>query len=573
MVILGISAYYHDSAAAIFVDGKMVAAAAEERFTRQKHDNGFPVEACRYCMVEAHLSIKDVDDIVFYEKPLVKFERIIRTHINYAPKGLRTFLSSVPIWLKEKLNMRRTIEKEMNNSFGMKPRHISFCRHHTSHAAMTFFTSGMMSSAILVVDAVGENATTSIFRGERNRITLIEEQVFPHSIGLLYSAFTYYLGFIVNSDEYKVMGLAPYGDEKSDEYRHFVDVIENKLITILADGSIKLNEKYFSFMYADRMVCDKTWQELFGIPKRPHDAPIGSAHENLALAIQRVTEKIMLLLARRAKEITGEKNLCLSGGCALNCAVIGKIKESGLFENVYVPFAPGDDGAAIGCALYVQNKVHPENKTNVNLYSGPSCNNEQVEGLLATEPVNYRYYDNYESLCQNVVHELVEGKIVGWYQGAMEFGPRALGNRSILADARVPDMKDKVNAKVKFRESFRPFAPAVLEEYANSVFEIADTAPYMMSTYNVREVGKIHFPAITHIDGTARVQTVSMSSNQRFYALLKSFHEMTGCPMLLNTSFNVMGEPIVCSPEDAVRTYMQSGIDILVINNYLITKQ
>ena len=570
MTVLGISAYFHDSAAALVKDGAVIAAAEEERFNRIKHYSGFPMFACKYCLEQAGMTINDVDKVVFYEKPFLKFERIIRTHINYAPKGLKTFLKAMPTWLKEKLNMRSTIMRELKDTFGSSPS-VEFCHHHLSHAALAYNTSPYETCAILVIDAVGENATTSIIKATRNGFEIVASQLFPHSLGLLYSAFTYYLGFRVNSDEYKVMGLAPYGDKSSEEYKTFKDTIFNDIVTIHDGGNIELKEQNFTFMYADRMVKDDRWQRLFGIPKRKPNEPLTSTHADFALAIQDVTEEIMLKMARYAKDITGEENLCVVGGCALNCAAIGKLYLSSEQGNIYVPYAPGDDGAAIGCALIASGNKDRKASNSVP-YWGPSYSDDEVRNTLVATNLHYEYIADFKELCHIVAQELANSLIIGWFQDRMEFGPRALGNRSILADPRQSYMKDKVNAMIKFREAFRPFAPAVLAEHANDIFECDVESPYMSTTFKLRHK-QTEFPAITHVDNTSRIQTVSSSQNGRFYKLLNAFYELTGCPLVLNTSFNVMGEPIVCSPSDAIRTFNESGIDILVMNNFIIRKQ
>ena len=570
MTILGISAYFHDSAAALVKDGAIIAAAEEERFNRIKHYNGFPTIACKFCLEHSGVTINDVDKVVFYEKPFLKFERIIRSHINYAPKGLRTFLKAMPTWLKDKLNMRSTIMRELKDAFGFSPS-VEFCHHHLSHAALSYYTSPYESCAILVIDAVGEDATTSIIKATRNSFEIVENQVFPHSLGLLYSAFTYYLGFKVNSDEYKVMGLAPYGDKKSEEYKSFKETIVNDIVTIHDGGNIELKEQNFAFMYADRMVKDNRWQRLFGIPKRKPNEPLTFTHANIALAIQDVTEEIMLKMARYAKDITGEENLCVVGGCALNCAAIGKLYLSSKPGSVYVPYAPGDDGAAIGCSLIASGSEDRKASNRVP-YWGPSYSDDEVRNTLVATNLQYEYIAEYKELCHIVAQELANSLIIGWFQDRMEFGPRALGNRSILADPRQTHMKDKVNTIIKFRESFRPFAPAVLAEHANDIFECDVESPYMSTTFKLKR-NQQEYPAITHVDNTSRIQTASSLQNEKFYELLNAFYELTGCPLLLNTSFNVMGEPIVCSPSDAIRTFTESGIDILVINNFIIRKQ
>lgn len=570
MTVLGISAYFHDSAAALVKDGAVIAAAEEERFNRIKHYNGFPMFACKYCLEQVGMTINDVDKVVFYEKPFLKFERIIRTHINYAPKGLRTFLKAMPTWLKDKLNMRSTIMRELKDAFGASPS-VEFCHHHLSHAALAYYTSPFETSTILVIDAVGEDATTSIIKATRNGFEIVENQVFPHSLGLLYSAFTYYLGFKVNSDEYKVMGLAPYGDKNSEEYKTFKNTIVDDIVAINDKGNIELKDQTFTFMYAERMVNDTCWQRLFGIPKRKPNEPLTSIHANLALAIQDVTEEIMLKMARYAKDITGEENICVVGGCALNCAAIGKLYLSSKPGSVYVPYAPGDDGAAIGCSLIASGSEDRKASNRVP-YWGPSYSDDEVRNTLVATNLQYEYIAEYKELCHIVAQELANSLIIGWFQDRMEFGPRALGNRSILADPRQTHMKDKVNTIIKFRESFRPFAPAVLAEHANDIFECDVESPYMSTTFKLKR-NQQEYPAITHVDNTSRIQTVSSVQNEKFYELLYAFYELTGCPLLLNTSFNVMGEPIVCSPSDAIRTFTESGIDILVINNFIIRKQ
>lgn len=570
MIVLGISAYFHDSAAALVKDGAIIAAAEEERFNRIKHYNGFPTIACKFCLEQSGVTINDVDKVIFYEKPFLKFERIIRTHINYAPKGLRTFLKAMPTWLKDKLNMRSTIMRELKDAFGSSPS-VEFCHHHLSHAALAYYTSPYETCAILVIDAVGEDATTSIIKATRSGFEIVENQVFPHSLGLLYSAFTYYLGFKVNSDEYKVMGLAPYGDKNSEEYKTFRETIVNDIVAINDKGNIELKDQNFTFMYADRMVKDNRWQRLFGIPKRNPNEPLTPTHANLALAIQDVAEEIMLKMASFAKDITGEEDLCVVGGCALNCAAIGRLYLSSPLGSIHVPYAPGDDGAAIGCALIANGSKNRKSSSEMP-YWGPTFSDDLVRNALNAAGLHYEYIADFKDLCGIVANELANSLIIGWFQDRMEFGPRALGNRSILADPRQSYMKDKVNAKIKFREAFRPFAPSVLAGHANYIFECDVESPYMSTTFKLKRKHK-EYPAITHVDNTSRIQTVSSLQNGKFYELLKAFYKLTGCPLLLNTSFNVMGEPIVCSPSDAIRTFTESGLDILVINNFIIRKQ
>lgn len=570
MVILGISAYYHDSAAAILIDGRVIAASCEERFSRVKHDKRFPVHAVEFCVKEANIEYGNIDYVVFYEKPFVKFERILTTHIHHAPNGFRTFAKAMPVWLKERLNLRRTITKELGSVWNVKREwDVRFVEHHTSHAAMAYYTSGYDNAALLVVDAVGENATTSIMKGEKGKIALIKQQNFPNSIGLLYSAFTYFLGFTVNSDEYKVMGLAPYGNLNDNQTKQFIEIIKDKLINISDDGGIMVNEHYFTFMYGLKMIDDHRWEKLFGIARRQPTEKICQVHMNMAAAIQYVTEKILLKLAKYTKEITGCKQLCVSGGCALNCAAMGKIKQSGLFDDVFVPFAPGDDGCAIGAAMYLYTPWGNNEIESTSPYLGSYYTDEEIKDELLKYQLKFKRASKDE-LYIDVAHYLNKGNIVGWFQGKMEFGPRALGNRSILADPRQANMKDKINCKVKYRESFRPFAPIVLKEDASEYFDNSDS-PYMMFTTKTH-LKNSNIPAVTHKDGSARVQTVTVVDNKDVYFLLKAFKAQTGCSVLLNTSFNVMGEPIVCTPENAIRTFLHSGLDILVINQYIVTK-
>lgn len=571
MVILGISAYYHDSAAALIVDGKVTAAICEERLSRIKHDKSFPKRAIAFCIDYSGIAYTDIDYVVFYEKPFRKFERILTTHIFHAPKGFKAFVKAMPIWLKERLDMKSTIAKSLNELCHHRNKwDVRFIEHHISHAAMAYFTSPFENAAVLVVDAVGENATTSLFKASGHKIECVKQQTFPNSVGLLYSAFTYFLGFQVNSDEYKVMGLAPYGDLHAEQTQRFINIIKTKLVSIGDDGSIVINQKYFTFMVGLRMVNDQVWTKLLGIAKREANTPIKIEHKNLAAAIQYVTEEIFLKLANHIKSLTQCNNLCVSGGCALNCVAMGKIKESGLFSNVFVPFAPGDDGGAIGTTLaFHALATGKRNMSEVSPYQGCSFENIEVEKAIKDEGLKYSYVQE-EDLYDKIAVTLSLGCIVGWFQGRMEFGPRALGNRSILADPRDSAMKDRVNAKVKYREAFRPFAPVVTQDDASRFFEDSNS-PFMMSTTQVG-MGTTLIPAVTHVDNTARIQTVTEASNIRLYRLLKAFEKYSGVPILLNTSFNVMGEPIVCTPQDAIKTFKESGLEILVINNYVVKK-
>jgi len=590
MITLGISAYFHDSSAAIIIDGKVVAAAQEERFTRIKHDNSFPINACKYCLQECNITIDKIDNIAFFEKPFLKFERILEMSIKFAPKGFKFFVNAMPIWLKDKLNMRKLIAKELNNFFKTEIQcSIHFIEHHIAHSALAYYTSPFSSSAILTIDAVGEWATTSMMYGENNKLKQIKEQHYPDSLGLLYSSVTYFLGFKVNSDEYKVMGLAPYGKKESSQTKQFIDIIYNSIVSKNADGSITLNNKFFKYSYQLEMIDCKKWEKLFNVKRRNPNEKITQSHCNLALAFQTILEEIVLSLALSIKEETKCENLCLAGGTALNCAMNGFLRNKKIFKNIFVPYSPGDGGSSIGAGLALYYLKNKSRILNTSPYLGPQYSNVEIQNILDSRNITYKYLDSTTDLYNEVVEYLTKGKIIGWFQGRMEFGPRALGNRSILADPRVPDMKYKVNSKIKFREEFRPFAPAVLFEDKERYFNMDFESPYMMFTSNVNDdlcydipetmpledavnAYTSSIPAITHIDKTARVQTVTKDNNLRFYELLQTFKKNCNCPLLLNTSFNVMGEPIVCSPEDALNTFYSCGIDILVLNNYIICK-
>lgn len=566
MKILGISAYYHDSSAALIVDDRVVAAVQEERFTRKKHDNSFPIEACRYCLQEGAISLPDLDAIVFYEKPFLKFERILVSQIASFPRSFPMFLRTIPIWLKEKLNMRKTIAKQLKDAFGEKCPPISFVEHHLSHAAFAYCSSGYYEADILVVDAVGEWATTSIMKAKGNQIEVISEQRYPDSIGLLYTAATQFIGFAVNSDEYKVMGLAPYGDIQSQETQCFIKAIKDELVRITDTGTINLNLDYFAFHYGDRMIRKRKWEKLFGIKQREASSEIRQSHKNLALAFQVVTEEIISDIVTSQKTCD---NLCMCGGVALNCSANGKILKSGIYENVFVPFAPGDCGCSIGAALAYNMLVSGKCIREISPYLGLEFSVDEISDAVVARGLSYDKPKTEIELCERTAELIAAGNIIGWFQGRMELGPRALGNRSILADARDPKMKDWVNSRIKFREGFRPFAPSVLEEYASTLFDCKDESPYMMFTYEVKSED---IPSVTHVDSSARIQTVSSKDNPLYFNLIKSFYSLTGCPVILNTSFNVMGEPIVCTPEDAINTFLKSGLDYLVIGNYIIKK-
>ena len=568
MKILGISAYYHDSSSALLVDGTVVSAAQEERFTRVKHDSSFPGNAIKFCLDYAGLKLDDIDVVVFYEKPFLKFERILTSQIATFPKSLPMFLKTTPIWLKDKLNMRKLISKELNAGFGCQPKNIKFVEHHLSHAAFAYCTSGYEDADVLVVDAVGEWSTTSIWHVRNGRFEIIKEQRFPDSIGMLYSAFTQFLGFKVNSDEYKVMGLAPYGNPNDDETQRFISLIQSEVLSEDEDFPI-LNLSYFAYPYGDRMIQTPKWEELFGINQRIKNDNITTSHMNLAYAIQFVIEAILVKIVKSMKTSSNCQNLCICGGVALNCVANGRLRKESIYKNIYVPFAPGDCGCCVGAALAYDKLVNNRSEYFVNPYTGPLYQEEEIVEVLNAKGLKYTSVDSVETLCQTSAKLISEGKIVGWFQGRMELGPRALGNRSILADARLVKMKDQVNARIKFREPFRPFAPSVLEEDAEAIFLNCHKSAYMMFTYPVISD---YIPAVTHIDGSARVQTVSKEDNKLYYKLLKTFKTLTGCPVLLNTSFNVMGEPIVCSPEDAINTFKKSGLDYLIIGNFIVRK-
>lgn len=566
MIIIGISAYYHDSSACLLKDGVVICAAEEERFSRIKHDKSFPSKAIAFCLEYASVAPSQVDYVVFYEKPFRKFERILRTHIENAPAGLLRFTKAMPSWLKDKLNMRKTIAKKLKKISKDFKSEIRFTSHHQSHAAWCYYQSGKSESAIVVVDAVGESMTTSIWKGEGLNIKCIRTQDFPHSIGLLYSAATYYLGFKVNSDEYKVMGLAPYCKDvtKSKLYKQ---LILDNVVTVNNDGLINLNHDFFDYMVGDTMCKDGKWEKLFGIKRRIPNSEIREEHMALAYAFQEVTEEVLLNLSATAMTLANSNNICLAGGVSLNCSAIGKLKKKFGDKNVFVPFAPGDDGAAIGAAQIIAAS-EGQSISSTNPYLGIEYSDMEIENAISKYGLTYCKYEN-DILNQTIADDLSKGLIVGWYTGRMEFGPRALGNRSILADARKPEMKDKINASVKFRESFRPFAPIVLKEHAIGLYG-TDNSPYMTSVYDCKDIPLC--PAVTHVDNTARIQTVGKEDNKRLYEILTTYYNLTGCPVLLNTSFNVMGEPIVCSPEDAITTFLNSGIEVLVLNNYVIRK-
>ncbi|MDR3714807.1 MAG: carbamoyltransferase N-terminal domain-containing protein [Puia sp.] len=636
MVILGISAFFHDSAAAIIRNGQVVAAAQEERFTRIKNDPSFPIHSIRFCLEFARVAIDELDAVVFYDKPLLKLERILESYHATAPRGLRSFLRSMPVWMKQKMLLKKVIRDELYQlqSFDKKKLRLLFCEHHLSHAASAFYVSPYQEAAILTIDGVGEWATTSIGKGRGKDLSLLKEIRFPHSPGLLYSAFTYYCGFKVNSGEYKLMGLAPYGDETSPQFKEFVEKIRSHLVTVYDDGSLFLHQEYFNYISGLRMVKEGKWRSLFGMSPRPPESALDPGYCNLALAIQRVTEDIVLRLAATARRLTGMENICMAGGVALNCVANGKLLDAAIFKNIYIQPAAGDAGGALGAALAAYHiyfgkerredfsggngdrgfpgragvpaggesfgdkeipgraELFGDGDPMRNCYLGPAFTIKEVRKMCRDQKAVFHEYDDRDELAAIIAAQLRDGKIVGWFQGQMEFGPRALGNRSILADPGSADMQRKLNLHIKYREGFRPFAPVCLEEKARDYFGLAVPSPYMLLTRplnkNFRKalpdgypqltvmeklnVVRSLFPAITHVDFSSRVQTVSRKSNSRLWGLLKAFESLTGNGMLINTSFNVRGEPVVCTPEEAYRCFKSTEMDILVLDNIIIFK-
>jgi len=559
--ILGISAFYHDSAAALLIDGELVAAVHEERFTRIRHDAAVPKHAVQYCLKEAGIEIGDLDYVVFYDKPFVKFERMLMTYIATFPRSLPSFTKSIPVWLKEKLWIPNLIHKELGFDG-----EVLFTEHHQSHAASAFLPSPFEEAAILTCDGVGEWATTTQGIGKGEKVELIHEVRFPHSLGLLYSAFTYYLGFKVNSAEYKVMGAAPYGDPK------YADTILKELVDLRDDGSFKLNMKYFAYDYGLRMTNDRV-SDLFGQPVRNPEGEMEQFHWDMAASIQKVTETVMLHMVDDLHRKTGMKNLCMAGGVALNCVSNGRIIREGPFENLWVQPAAGGAGGALGAALFVHNTIlgNPRATRMEHCYWGPGFSDEEIRAYLDSRGAPYETLSR-DDMIRETARQLDEKQaVIGWFQGRTEWGPRSLGARSILADARNEENWKRVNLKIKFRESFRPFAPAVLADKASEWFDIDRESPYMLLVCQVRE-GK-HIPAVTHVDGSARLQTVTRETMPEFYDLLAEFDRRTDCPVLINTSFNVRGEPIVLSPDDAYLCFMRTNMDVLVLGNQILRKE
>lgn len=594
MYILGISAYYHDSAAALIKDGEIIAAAQEERFTRKKHDSAYPKNAIDYCLKEAGINLSQIEYVTFYDKPLIKFERILETYLSYAPSGIRSFVMSMPVWLKEKLFLKNTLKKELSKLSNIPIKNLPkllFSEHHQSHAASAFFPSPFEKAAVLCLDGVGEWATTTIWIGNKNNLELKWEIDFPHSLGLLYSAFTYYTGFKVNSGEYKLMGLAPYGEPK------YVDIILNHLIDLKDDGSFRLNMEYFNFA-AGLTMTNKKFDQLFGEPARVGESKLTQFHMDIARSIQVVTEEIVLKLCQSIQKEYGVDYLCLAGGVALNCVANGRILREGPFKDIWIQPAAGDAGGALGAALAAwyqhsngERKTNPKDSMKGS-YLGPKFSNIEIQKYLDSIEAKYEIIPESNEYYNKLSSILVNGNVIGWFQGRMEFGPRALGGRSIIGDPRNTTMQSIMNLKIKFRESFRPFAPAVLNEDVSKFFKMNSVSPYMLLVAEINDDIKIKMtpdqdklfgieklnilrstlPAITHVDYSARIQTVHKETNPKFYKLLEQFKKDTNTSVLVNTSFNVRGEPIVCSPEDAYRCFMRTEMDYLVLEDFILKK-
>ena len=595
--ILGISAFYHDSAAVLLVDGEIVAAAQEERFTRKKHDAGFPRNAARYVLREGGLNLADLDAVAFYDKPYLKFERLLETYNGFAPKGLKSFLSSIPVWIKEKLFMRKMLNEELAKLGEGKPK-ILFPEHHLSHAASAFYPSPFEEAAILTVDGVGEWATTTIGKGSGRDITILKELHFPHSLGLLYSAFTAFCGFRVNSGEYKLMGLAPYGNPGASRVEEWKQAILDELIDLREDGSMLLNMDYFNYATGLTMCHTPKWEQLFGIPQRQPETEISQKYMDLALAIQQVTEDIVFTLAKTARELTGCDKLVMAGGVALNCVANGKLLRRGTFDDVWIQPAAGDAGGALGAALagrhiwQGKDRTVDPNDSMKGAYLGPEFGEADILRTVRRHDAPFTKYDDFDTLAAAVADLLADGNAVGWFQGRMEYGPRALGGRSILGDPRHPEMQKKLNLKIKYREGFRPFAPSVMEEEIGTWFDLDRPSPYMlivapvaqdkcnplpdgyddMEMYERLYVLRSSIPAVTHVDYSARIQSVSKRTNPRYWGLIDAFNRQHGCGLVVNTSFNVRGEPIVCTPEDAYACFMRTEMDYLVLGDHVFAK-
>jgi len=603
--ILGLSAYYHDSAAVLLVDGRIVAAAQEERFTRRKHDAGFPHFAARFCLAEAGLTPGDLACVAFYDKPYLKFERLLETYHAFAPRGLKSFLAAMPVWVREKLFMRKMLKDELarlgpTGSRG-KPE-IFFPEHHLSHAASAFFPSPFDEAAVLTIDGVGEWATTTIGQGAGKDLTILRELHFPHSLGLLYSALTAWCGFKVNSGEYKLMGLAPYGIEGSERVARYKAVLLDQMVDLRPDGSLLLNMDYFDYATGLTMCNARRFEAALRLPQRAGESEITQEYMDLALAIQQITEEAVFRMADTARELTGSKNLVMAGGVALNCVANGKLLKRGAFENIWIQPAAGDAGGALGAALAAWHigldaprtidPAAPGGDAMQGAYLGPAFSGGDIERTCRRFGAPAHTFDDFNALCSEVAALLAQGKAVGWFQGRMEYGPRALGGRSILGDPRRPDMQKKLNLKIKYREGFRPFAPSVLEEFSSECFDLDRPSPYMLLVAPVAEsrrkplpqdywtrpmydrlyVERSNLPAITHVDFSARIQSVSRDTNPRYWQLIDTFRREQGCPVVVNTSFNVRGEPIVCTPADAYACFMRTEMDALVLGDWLLQK-
>ncbi len=589
--ILGISAFFHDSSAALIIDGNIISAVQEERFTRIKHDSSFPLRSIEFLLKNSQIKLSDIDKVIFFEKPLLKFERLLETYVHNSPFGFASFKKAMPLWIKEKLFQKKIILDNLKKISNFNKNNLYFLEHHLSHAASAYYPSPFDEAIILTIDGVGESATTTVGIGKNNKIKILKEIHFPNSLGLLYSAFTYYLGFKVNSGEYKVMGLAPYGKPK------FSNKIFEYLIDVKDDGSFRLNQKYFSYSTKLKMV-NRKFENLFNQKTRLPEQDLKQFHMDIAASIQDVTEKIILKLVKNLRNELKIKNLCLAGGVALNCVVNGKIKKEKIFENIWIQPAAGDSGTAIGAALYYwHNELNNEKKFSTKdsmrgSFLGPSFTSNEIEKQLTSLDAKFEHLDE-ETIISNIAKEIAEGKAIGWFSGKMEFGPRSLGSRSIIADPRNEIMQRQLNLKIKFRESFRPFAPSVLYEDLNEWFDLDIESPYMLLVSQVNKkkliemteeqeklfgieklnIKRSEITAVTHVDFSARIQTVHKDTNKKYYNLIKKFKELTNCPVLLNTSFNIRGEPIVCSPEDAFRCFMGTNLDILVIENFVLFKK
>ncbi|MEW6660688.1 MAG: carbamoyltransferase [Thermodesulfobacteriota bacterium] len=597
--ILGISAFYHDSAAVLLADGKIIAAAQEERFTRKKHDPSYPANAVAYVLAESGLRLSDLSAVAFYDKPLLKFERLLETYHGFAPRGLRSFLMAIPVWIKEKLLMRKLLRDELAKLGPGEPP-LLFPEHHLSHAASAFYPSPFAEAAILTLDGVGEWSTSTIGFGRGKELSILRELHFPHSLGLLYSAFTYYCGFKVNSGEYKLMGLAPYGNPDSEQVQKWRQLILDELVDLREDGSILLNMDHFDYATGLTMCRNDRWTSLFGVPPRPKETFITQEYMNMALAIQQVTEEIVLRLAATTKKLTNADNLVMAGGVALNCVANGKLLRQGLFKDIWIQPAAGDAGGALGAALAAwhiwQNQERSSNPGSDRMqgaYLGPEFGAGEILRVARRFQAPYRHYPDFQEMIRDVAALLAQGQVVGWFQGRMEYGPRALGNRSILGDARDPEMQKRLNLKIKYREGFRPFAPSVLMEDMEKYFALDRPSPYMLLVAPVQESRqnplppgyedlplferlyhlRSDIPAITHVDYSARIQSVHRETNPRYWQLIEEFKKQTGYGVIVNTSFNVRGEPIVCTPLDAYQCFMRTEMDYLVMGDYLFDKK